>query len=317
MNTKQIIKKTALAGAILVGTSSAAQAGALASSVVELNNLTFSKTGGAILHTNDLAGLTYSSHSDTSVSLTGYASAVSTASSTNPTVAMDLYDCLGDCTLYTDNQFTANTLSSADGVPFTNYSIADQYELGSPIDGMGLTGANLGNASQAGVNPDAIGSSTSNNVLGATWAFSGYSGTIDIDFDLDYYLETFVTADALPPTNAHASYEVTWDLYSQGQLLWTSSIDQTLFSDSPWANGTAYTGCIIGTGIPCTTMGIDAPQNASIKLTTISMNAGQAYSLSATVETTADVEAVPEPTTLALLGISLLGFGAARKRRAA
>ncbi len=317
MNTKQIIKKSALAGAILIGTSSVAQAGALASSVVELEDLFFSKEDGTTLNTNDFkSSLTYSSHSDTSVFLTGYAAASSTSNSSDPTIAMDLYDCIGDCSLYSDNEFTSNILSSADGVPFTNYSIADQYELGSPIEGMGLTGANLGNASQAAVNPDAVGSSTSNNVLGATWEFSNYSGIINIDFNLSYYLETYVSIDGLASTNAHASYEVSWDLYHAGQRIWTSALEQTLVSQSPWHNGTAHTGCIIGM-TPCTTMGVDNPETIAINLVTGPLSAEFVYTLSATVQTTADVQAVPEPTTLALLGIALLGFGAARKRRTA
>ena len=306
MNTKQIIKKTALAGAILFAASSTAQAAALSSSVVEINNLIFSQ-GGTTLSTGDFSSLGYTSNADADVKLTGYADVSATGFSSNAT-PIDLYSCLGDCSLYTDNQFAANTLSSAD-LPMANYSIADQLENGAPISGLGTAplGVTLGNASQAGVGGFAVGSSTSNNVLGATWTFSGISGTIDISYTMDWYLETFVSAFARFPTSAQANYEVTWEITDvAGNLLWEAEMSESSSSTAPWHNNIPR----LGAG-----MTLDTASNQAVTLTTAALDVDTTYTLSGVIQTTADVTSVPEPATLALLGISLLGFGAVRKRR--
>ncbi|MCF6355918.1 MAG: PEP-CTERM sorting domain-containing protein [Candidatus Polarisedimenticolaceae bacterium] len=315
MNTKQIIKKSALAGAMFLGVSGVAQAGALAISIVEIDNLLFSQGGAVLEYPTNFSALAYTSDSNVDVDLNGASLSDSDFSSNG--APMDLYKCLGDCTTYNDNDFTGAILSGTSGYPNNNFALADSREGGSPIDGVGGFGSGLGaslaNASQAGVVGDSEGSSSSNNGLQAAWTFTGISGAIDITFDLKLYLETLVEIGDIFPTKAAADYTISFSIcddsvqFSGCPEYWSESLVGSKSSIAPSGNGNPH---VIGDG-----WGI--PSDTNQVFTTDALDVDKKYQLTARITTAADVVSVPEPTTLALLGIALLGFGAARKRRTA
>ncbi len=315
MNTKQIIKKSTLASAMLLAASSVAQAGALGISIVEMDKLLFSQGGTTLDRITNFSALDYTSDSNTDIDLNGVFQSDSDFSSNG--APMDLYNCLGDCTNYNDNDFTGSILSGAFGYPNNNFALADSKEGGSPINNVGGfapdAGASLANASQAGVVGDSEGSSSSNNGLQAAWKFTGISGVIDITFDLTLYLETLVEIDDIFPTKATADYTISFSIcddsvpFSGCPNVWEDGLLGGKASNAPSANGSPR---IIGGGW-------GTPSVSSQTFNTTSLDADKKYQLTATITTKADVVSVPEPTTLALLGIALLGFGATRKRRAA
>ncbi len=336
------IKKTALNSAIALAISATAvtfntaQAGALATAVVQLTNFTISHTGGAIVDKSEFTSLQFTSSADTSASFNG----VSAPSGThNPTASFssDLYSATTGATV-ADNLFPA--LSSATGAPDGNYAVGDQLESGSPISGFyqdsaGLittpttpgatpvtTGATLKNASYVSINTSGAGSAASNNGLEAKFKFSGISGGLDFNFDISAYLEAFLTPGQAVPSSASASFSVVFSLtdltnpFAGEQVLNTGTSTNGLtglggtFAKTGAANapGSGITGAFgFAPGTPYTD---------TFTLHTASLNAAHTYQLSARIQTAADAVAVPAPNVLALLGTGLLGFGFTRKQRA-
>ena len=335
---KPTLKKTALAAvtAGLLGAfvSSGAQASVLATSLIEQTNLLFSNADtGEILDFNDDFGgnLTFTSTADTFVQLDGFGTDSGTATNP-PTNPIDLPAiCVGNgCNPILPN----NTYPVLSGPAVGNYSAADQNETGAPITGLpGFSDpATVNNASYIGIDDiSATGSATANNNLNSSFVFTVTSPiAVQIDFDATAYLEAFVSSDEEFPGFSTAAYNLDFsiaDLGAGGATVFDWAPDGqaggisggTENSDPFTLNATVSLNAPLPGDIN-NTGGIHTVGTAStgfFSATTNVLTPGVLYQLSArnTSEADAGRFAVPEPSTLALLGLGFLGMGATRMRR--
>ncbi|MBV1929884.1 MAG: PEP-CTERM sorting domain-containing protein [Gammaproteobacteria bacterium] len=319
--TKSSMAAVAVAGSFALLGASAVQADVLATSVLQINNLTFSKTGGATLDIADFGGgITYTSTADISAELGGVT--VSDSDSTILAATIDLAPaCVGTCPAIVDNAFPI--FSAGAGDPSSQFAAADQYQADSPISGIGAAvGADIESSAYVSLLGQNTGSSTGNNNLNSSWVFAGYSGSIDVDFDATAYLEAFVSPDSLFPSFATASYSVVFtvvDLSLGGLVVDNWVVGSTIDADNPFSlNDTRSANSPFANGLPLYAgAGLGAANSGHFTYTSSVYDASHAYQLSTRATTTADATMVPEPGMIALLGAGLLGLGFSRKRREA
>lgn len=315
-----------LAGAMSVGT---AQAAALATSTVQVNNFQIFKTNNDAIAGNDVVldrvtdfgSLEFTSSANIQNTFNGNSLSASTPSVATA-AGTDLFIGQGNyAPQYTNNSF--GVISSATGSPIANFAVADQKELGAPItslkDGSNVTyssPANLGNATYVSMAGSGDGNASSTNTLGSSFTFvAAFSDILRFSLDVTSYLEAFV--NGVSPTAAGASFNVTFTLVDNttGGILLGQLINGQLFGEgvggsvsalSPINNGIAkFSGSALGVA---NTTHLDL-------LTHAALVAGDSYTLSANTTSTANAITVPEPTILALMGIGMIGMASFRRRQ--
>lgn len=301
----------AAAGLLVAVASGNAQAYVMASAVVQLQDFTLSYNGsGVALAASDFTSLTYTSTGAYSGTLPGTPGFNSSSSATPVNLpAVSVGSGSGALALAND------AFPHLAAAPVGNYAAADQFEAGAPITGLpGLAlGAQIADAAYAGLTTQsALSHSQSTNNLQSSFVFAlGKGGAIDLSFAAKAYLQVAVSAGEIAPGFANASYEQVFSLVDLTTGL-------TVFTYTPefFADGT-------------NTLSLNAPLPGDTQLTrenlafvdylatTPVLTAGTLYQLSIRTNTNADAQRVPEPSTLALLGLGFLGFGFGAKRRSA
>jgi len=290
---------------------SPAQADVMSGAMVNMTNFVVRGSSGSILDAADFGFLTFTSSTGYTVSLSGNAD----ASDSSTVAGTDFAPvCLGGaCPVLTDNVFAKLFAPPVAG----NYAAMDQFEGGAPVNGItGLTApAHVANAAYVGLTGTAIGSSVTDNNLQSSMTFVlNQAQGITFAFDVDAYLQASVTSDESFPAFATASYQMDFTLrnLSTGQTVYTFSPD--LFAASAGIGGIK-------------TVSLNAPLPFDIEVsndtggpigfssTTVALNSGTLYQLSARIQTNADAQKVPEPETLSLIGAGMLLAGFARARR--
>jgi hypothetical protein len=328
METKGFSNKAlAAALAAIVGgcVAANAQAGALATSIHQFSNFQIiDNDDNQALDTSDFSSgtLSYTNGSDIDVSLNG-----ATDGASDPPLDLPV-QCLGDCPAIAENTYPV--VSSGLGDPSSTFAAGDTNIAGSPITGLGFP---LGGTLEAGSyvslsGGDQTGSTNANNDLSSTFEFAlAKDGGLTFQFDAESYLEAFTSSDQVAPADANASYSfgftirdldnngnivMRWRPDGQNQILAHTgitaendpySLNEDISRNAP-ANGVTTAEGVLAT-----------KSSGSFWASTVNLTAGTTYQLTSRLITNADAETVPTPGVLALMGVGLIGMGAATRRR--
>ena len=306
-------KKTliALGVAASFAMSGAANAGALASSTFSITNFLLSNAAtGVTLNVSDFTGLVANNNANTSANLVGSPIAGSTfnlpITSATPTDLLRATS--GNAAgAPVENNFMVLTPPPVAG----NFANADQLLTGSAIQvGPPTTGANARVRSDVVLTGTGEGAAASNVGVNATFIFSLTQAiNIGVNFNGAVDLIAFTDAGSNAPSNAQASSGLVITL----RIL--NGADVFAFNNAPGA-----TGCRLGSSRT-----VNAPVNGtasfqcidSFSASTGLLLANTAYELSIRQETAANARLVSEPGVLSLMGLGLLGIGAALRKRKA
>jgi len=300
---KQVTAALLSAGVMAVAVPGVSHADVMATSVVDMTNFTISfTTGGTQLSTSDFSFFTFASSADYSGSIGG----LSFTNGVTSTTGIDFpAACVGTgCGALA---LVENAFAKIGPPPVGNYAAADQLEAGSPI--LGVTGllspAHVANASYAALTTQTGASSAnSNNNLNSSWQFKLLqAGGLTFNFNVNAFLLAYVTGNEIFPGFATASYQMDFTI----QDLTTGGTSVMTCAPNLFGNGIKTVS--LNAPLPST---ITNSQNtgapAAFTCTTPGLNNTDLYQLSARIQTNADAQRVPEPGSMALLGIGLLGM---------
>ena len=312
MNTKTKIAgaiAAIFAGAIIVGTAQATPV-ASAEAVVSFENFKISHKDGAQLNAlTDFKTLSVNSSQLTAANITGQAGVSMNPSST---VGADILSKSSRGVIDPSILPATPTAASIFNVPALpmvgNFSYSVSNEVGSPISNFNSSAANadLHNASYASLDTlNGTAGTSSSSTLTSTVAFKLATATaLTFSFDVGAYVAAFLSLDAAE--SASAAWSITFTLIKE---------DDNSFA-ALFSRGNAISNNRPGSGVSNTGAANSSLTGNLLNLTATSFDTfgvledNKNYLLTANISTRTQVErSVPEPETLALLGIGLLGMG--------
>jgi hypothetical protein len=335
-NMKQ--NKLALAiGAMVLGsslmiTTAHADPVASAAAVVSFENFTinWASTGAQVNWATDFTGAkSVNSSQLTAANMTGMTGvSMNPSSSTGADIVSTSVRGTIDPAITGIPGTTATTVFNVPTLPLVgNFSASASNETGAPLLNFPnstspvTANADLHNASYASLDSlnGTAGTSTS-SVLASTVTFtSGISDFLEFNFDVGAYIGAFLSTGAAQ--SASASWSVSFNLkqldceqFVSCSGYFGTDIVGTFSASDDVSNNLPGTGTTVA-GVRNSTLTAGIINLTPTSFTSlVALTAGNKYSLTSTISTRAQVERIPEPATLALLGIGLLGFGVMSRR---
>jgi hypothetical protein len=309
------LTKGLMAASFLAVASFSANASVIASSYLEVNNFSLNGVSGS-----DLTFLADGTREGNTSSQINYGTNMTDGDSDASTALGDvdaLLACSGQCAplglvensggLYWNDALTNGY----------NYSYADQVVSGNALDGSS-SGFTLAEASLDGV-PSGNASSNGNiyNEFEALFRFNGASDA-NVNFSLDYVLAmaskitpTVAFDDLIKATTtAFANFTVTLSQFNiSGNL---AELQQWEIVDSTISG---RDGAFLNNFFPGTNERVKNETVVGYNSGDFLLEAGTSYSLNISQTTSTNVSLVPEPTSIAIFGLGLLGLAGAARRR--
>lgn len=231
--------------------------------------------------------------------------------------------CVGSCGSFTPNAFFP---APTPGAPSGNYAVADSFMANTVVlagtgswgaqSGVQLTGDNFASAQTGTANTlqwnFSVDASELTNDNGTPGDPSDDFVTIDFSFDVAHVLQMETTKSG-ETANGSLGFALSIDKIGSGGVY-----EQPIFQFSEAINADASPDSFLaGDGSGATTSFGGTPDlTATISRSDLNTDGSATpFSMLFTFETSADVTSVPEPATIGLLGMGLLGLGAAGARR--
>jgi hypothetical protein len=324
------VMAAAVAAGLGMGVSTAARADALSTSILQLSNLTFNDPGTGTPIANGANVIVTSVTETARATSTLNGSTMDTGLVSTGGGGINLApQCLGGaaCTdpRVQDNVF--GVFSTAAGDPVKTLSTADQREAGSPILGLAApVGATVEASSITSLKGSGSGDAHAQNGVIAQFVFQVTStGKIDIKFNAQSYLEAFVTpffGTGFAQSTFATSFKLCENLGTScvqifswapdgsaggitggTELLDPFNLNTTVASQSPFG-GASIEGAAPG-----------VKNSGTFEALTGTLLAGHTYTLNMAMSTDSAARFIPEPATLGLIAIGLLGIGGMQRRR--